>query len=122
MMYKDAYFVFDLYVDGEGYNKAAIFCQSSTDGGRKNVYYKTVAVENKKWQKVSIPVAVLIEYYDVLSNAMAKDWSHLGKLISLGWKNDAPPVTMYVGNMKICQSVEYADQVGVDFGTIWGNS
>ncbi len=122
MMYKNAYFVFDLYVDGEGYNKASIFCQSSTDGGRKNVYYKTVTVENKKWQKVSIPVAVLIEYYDVLSNATTKNWSHLGKLISLGWKNDAPPVTMYVGNMKICASIDAADQVGVDFETIWGNS
>lgn len=122
MMYKDAYLVFDLYVDGEDYTSARIFCQSSTSGGSKNTYYKTVTVENKKWQKISIPVTVLIEYYDILSNAMSKNWSHLGKLLSFGWKNEAPAVTMYLGNMKVCAGLESTEQVGVDFGTIWGNS
>ena len=122
MMYQGGNLTFDLYVDGEGFSQAHILCIESTNNGSKNTYYKTIDIENKKWQRVSIPVSVLIEYYDVLSNAMLENWSHLGKLLSLGWKDDAPAVTMYLGNMKVYAGAQAFDEVGVDFGSIWGNS
>lgn len=122
MMYQDGCLVFDLYVDGAGFDQAEIFCLNSTNEGRTNTYYKTIDIQNQKWQKVSLPVSVLIEHYDTLSNAMTTNWSHLGKLLSLGWKNDAPAITMYVGNIRVCAGISSADEVGVDFETIWGNS